>query len=96
MTFEDVLEFEWDEGNTGKNKRHNVIDTECEEVYFDPDKLLLSDVLHSGEEDRFILLGRTRKDRLLFVVFTIRGGKVRVISARDTNNKERTLYEKTP
>ncbi len=93
----DPLQFEWDAGNSGKNKRsHNVEDWECEEVFFDPKKAILKDKLHSDLEGRFILLGKTRQNRLLYLAFTLRNGKVRVISARDvTKRKEIELYEKT-
>jgi len=39
-------------------------------------------------------MGKTKQGRLLFVVFTIRRKKIRIISARDTNRKEELLYEK--
>lgn len=92
----DPLQFEWDAGNSGKNKRgHGVEDWECEEVFFDPHKVILKDKLHSNHEERFVLLGVTRQERLLYLIFTIRNGKVRVISARDiTKQKEVELYEK--
>jgi len=91
----DIKGFVWDKGNTDKNwKKHRVTNTECEEVFFDENKVVLKDVLHSGREDRFIVLGKTREGRLLFAVFTVRRKKIRVISARDTNKKERKLYEK--
>jgi uncharacterized DUF497 family protein len=92
----DPLQFDWDTGNGGKNKRgHSVEDWECEEVFFDPQKVILKDKLHSGQEKRFILLGKTRRERLLYLVFTIRAEKARVISARDiTKRKEIELYEK--
>jgi uncharacterized DUF497 family protein len=87
------IEFEWDKGNSGKNwTRHQVIDQECEEAFFDNGKKMLRDVLHSGKEERYMLLGKTKQQRLLFIVFTIRGVKVRVISARDINKKENKLY----
>lgn len=35
----DVLEFEWDKGNIGKNKNHNVEDKEAEEVFLDENKV---------------------------------------------------------
>ena len=89
------LEFEWDNGNSGKNfKSHNVSDGECEEVFFDPKKKIALDVFHSGAETRYILLGETSKHRLLFLVFTIRKGRLRIISARDISKKEKHLYEK--
>jgi len=91
----DLKGFVWDKGNIDKNwEKHRVRGTECEEVFFDENKVVSKDVLHSGGEERFIVLGKTKRDRLLFVVFTIRRRKLRVISARDVNRKERKLYEK--
>src|ERR1700685_3510248 len=92
----DPLQFDWNTGSSGKNKRsHEVEDWECEEVFFDPKKVMLRDKLHSGQEERLILLGKTRQERLLYLALTIRDEKVRVISARDiTKRKEIELYEK--
>jgi len=89
------LLFEWDDGNKAKNwLKHQVTTTEAEEVFFDSGKKLARDVFHSTDlEKRFILLGKTRLGRLLFIVFTIRDKQIRVISARDLNPKERPLYE---
>ncbi len=87
-------EFIWDRGNSDKNLvKHQVENSECEEVFFDENKVILRDALHSGKEERFILLGKTKMERLLFVVFTGREDKIRVISARDINRRERKLYE---
>lgn len=93
-TLKEVSGFEWDSGNKGKNLlKHNVIDEECEEVFFDHNKKMLIDTIHSGVEERYILLGKTKKQRLLFLAFTIRKNKIRIISARDLNKKEYKLYE---
>lgn len=81
------LEFEWDQGNIGKNKKHKVDDLEAEEVFFDEKKKSHKDIIHSGIEERYILLGKTKKNRLLYLVFTVRQGRVRIISARDVNEK---------
>lgn len=89
-----AFEFEWDKGNVDKNKKHKVEDKEVEEVFFDRKRFIFKDIIHSGKEERFRILGRTKKGRLLFVVFTKRGKKVRIISARDINKKEVYLYEK--
>lgn len=90
----DVWEFDWDKGNIEKNKKHDVKDKETEEPFFDEEKILYKDTLHSKKEERFILIGRTKKGRLLYIVFTERGEKVRVISARNINKKEVAMYEK--
>jgi uncharacterized DUF497 family protein len=89
-------QFDWDSGNRDKNKsKHAVEDWECEEVFIDSKKVILKDALHSGQENRYILLGKTRQSRLLYLAFTIRNEKIRVISARDvTKRREIDLYEK--
>ncbi len=93
--FKKSFEFDWDKGNRGKNfLKHKVTDEEGEEVFFDHRKKILKDVLHSYKEPRYILIGQTKKHRVLFIVFTTRKNKVRIISVRDLNKKERNLYEK--
>jgi uncharacterized DUF497 family protein len=89
------IQFEWDDGNKNKNwLTHQVSSTEAEETFFDVNKKLAKAVFYTDtQEKRFILLGKTVLGRLLFVVFTIRGKNIRVISARNTNRKERPLYE---
>ena len=88
--------FIWDQGNERKNlEKHGVTAQEVEEVFFDPQKKLLEDKFHSGKEDRYLLIGQTKRQRLLFVVFTIRNRQIRAISARDLKRKERPLYEET-
>lgn len=89
------VEFEWDKGNVGKNKKHKIDDLEAEEVFFDEKKKSYKDIIHSGTEERYILIGKTKKNRLLYLVFTVRQGRVRIISARNVNKKEVYLYEKT-
>ena len=87
--------FVWDEGNLNKNwKKHEVENQEAEEVFFDKDKKTFKDKLHSEKEERFRIIGKTKKNRLLFVVFTVRSKEIRIISARDINKKEVYLYEK--
>jgi hypothetical protein len=86
------LQFEWDDGNRQKNwMKHKVTDEECEEVFFDPHKRIFKEAVHAGSEWRYVLLGRTSLERALFIVFTIRQKKIRIISARDLNRKERGL-----
>ena len=96
IRFPDPLQFEWDDGNRDKNwLKHGVSAAETEVVFFDADKKLAKDIIHStDDEQHFILLGNTRLGRLLFIVFTVRNRNVQVISARDMKNTERPLYEK--
>lgn len=87
--------FDWDDGNREKNwVRHQVTANEAEEVFFNLPLLLQDDPAHSAAEVRFFVLGQTNTGRHLFISFTLRGDKVRVISARDMSRKERATYGK--
>jgi uncharacterized DUF497 family protein len=89
--------FQWDEGNVSKNwERHQVTAAECEEVFFNRPLLAAQDERHSALEPRFFALGVTDAGRRLFVVFTLRGQAIRVISARDMSRREREAYEAQP
>ena len=48
---------------------------------------------HSIEEERFVIFGKTLRDRYLVVAFTERGGRLRIISARQMTRRERQAYE---
>lgn len=86
--------FDWDRGNREKNwKKHRVDFQESEEIFFNKPLKIFSDEKHSGKEKRFLAYGLTNKSRKLTVVFTLRKGKIRIISARDQNRKERKIYE---
>lgn len=85
--------FEWDKGNSDKNWiSHQVAQGECEQVFFNEPVVVSSDVEHSQTESRWYVLGKTDAGRFLFLVFTIRKNKIRIISARDMNKKEREIY----
>ena len=93
--FDDVVGFQWDEGNADKNRlAHDVENWECEQVFFNSPLLVLDDPAHSGAEKRWAAFGRTNGGRRLVVIFTLRETLIRVISARDMNRKERRYYEK--
>lgn len=93
MILSSPIEFQWDKGNIDKNlKGHGVANEEIEEVFFNDRIKVVKDVFRSGKEVRYLLIGRTTFGRKLFIVFTFRNNKVRVISARDLNKKEEGLY----
>jgi uncharacterized DUF497 family protein len=95
-TLENCDGFDWDEGNSDKNWHlHSVTDGESEEIFFNQPLIVVSDQTQQSKESRHRALGRTDSDRKLFVAFTIRGNKIRVISARDmTASEERRYAEK--
>lgn len=87
------IEFEWDKHNIEHLHRHRVEPGECEQVFFNIPLVVKPDFPHSSVEQRYFALGKTNMDRALVVIFTIRKRRLRVITARDANKKERRRYE---
>ena len=96
-SFPESKSFDWDEGNINKNwDKHRVHHLECEEIFFNEPIVTKVEKRGVSQEERVSALGVTNEGRFLFVVFTIRRGRIRVVSARDMNKKERKIYhEKT-
>jgi len=87
--------FQWNRHNIQKNlEKHNVSPVESEQAFFNRPLIVVEDVQHSQNEERFYALGKADQDRKLFIAFTIRNNLIRVISSRDMNKKERKIYEK--
>jgi hypothetical protein len=85
--------FDWDAGNVEKNwRRHHVSRGECEEVFFSHPLVLVPAVVRTTVEPRYYALGRSVTGRSLFIVFTRRGDRLRVISARDMSRRERRIH----
>jgi uncharacterized DUF497 family protein len=88
-----ITGFEWDAANATKLwSRHTVGPNEAEEVALNRPFLIEADLRHSDLEPRFRGLGRTDDGRFLFVVFSMRGTRVRFISARPMSRKEQRAY----
>lgn len=86
--------FQWDQGNSEKIwTKHRVSPFESEQIFFNQPLIVEEDLQHSQEEARYYTLGQTDTGRFLYVVFTIRGRQIRVISARDMSRKERRTYK---
>ena len=87
--------FDWDQWNVQKNEtKHGVSRLEAESAFYDPRYRLFEDRRHSRHnEARYILYARSLEARVLMVGFTVRGRKVRVITARPASRKERRVYD---
>jgi len=90
-----ALVFEWDpEKDKANRRKHGVGFEEAMTVFADPLAGMRPDPRHSTREERFVMLGRSLRDRLLAVMFTERGeNRVRLISARRATPHERNTYE---
>jgi len=88
------MEFAWDPAKARDNEaKHKVSFAEATEVFADGLSSTAADPDRSLDEERFVIFGRTLKDRCLVVAFTDRGGKLRIISAREMTRRERQAYE---
>lgn len=86
-----ILEFEWDEEKNRINKRKHGIDFNTAlHVFDDEDRIEIYDIEHSLGEDRYNTIGCVHD--ILFVVYTERKDKIRIISARLASATERRLY----
>ena len=77
----DMIRFEWDENKNEINKKkHKISFEEAKTVFYDEEALVIDDPEHSQEEERFIILGLSKKANLL------------VISARKATKSETKQY----
>ncbi len=89
-----MLLFEWDPEKAKSNEqKHGITFEEASSVFADAFSLTIHDPLHSEDEERFVIIGISIKNRILTVVHTEREGRLRIISARKATNKERFYYE---
>ena len=87
-------QFEWDADKAATNlRKHGVSFDEAVTAFADPPSVLLPDPDHSVEEERYLVLGVSTRDRLLVVAFVERPPRTRIISARLATRRERHDYE---
>ena len=90
------IAFEWDGRKDSANRRkHGVGFAEASTVFDDPLSITIPDPDHGLEEERFVIIGMSSKRSQLIVVHTIRGERIRLISARSATKDERRKYEET-
>lgn len=90
------MKFEWDPRKARENVRnHGVSFEEAVTVFADWQSITVPDPEHSIGEERWIILGSSKRDNLLVVVHTERGDSIRIISAWHANARQRRQYEKT-
>ena len=90
-----ILKFDWDnEKNIANINKHGISFKEAATVFFDEDAIEIDDTEHSYLEERFLIIGRSKKLRLIVVCHCYRYNDtiVRIISARKATRKETELY----
>ncbi len=83
--------FDWDEGNADHIAEHGVSPEEAEEAMVDPRRRGAPAYNVEGERRR-AMIGATDDRRVLYPVYALRHGRIRVLSARDATRLERQRY----
>lgn len=88
------LVFEWDRRkDTANRRKHGFGFAEASTVFGDPLSITIGDPDHTIDEARFVIVGMSERQKLLVVVHTVKGERVRIISARAATKHERRNYE---
>jgi len=87
--------FKWDENKNQINiKKHGISFEEAETVFDDDNAIYLDDDEHSQDEERFVVIGRNEKQKVLVVCHCYRENSaiIRIISARKADKLETDWY----
>lgn len=90
------MDFKWDTKKAKLNiEKHRISFEEATTVFYDPYAKIGHDPDHSDEEDRFILIGHSQRNNLLFVVHMYKESDkiIRIISARKATKNEKRDFE---
>lgn len=90
----DWVEYEWNPAKAAANLRKHGINFADAALVLEDELALTTRDLYSKDEERFVTLGHDPQGRLLVVVYTWRGERIRLISARQATSKERRDFEK--
>ncbi len=86
---------EWDPAKNEINqKKHGLSFETAKEVFYDEFAILFDDPDHSLEEERFLIIGSTKLEKICIVSHCYRGKEncIRIISARKATKKEQSVY----
>ena len=92
------MKFVWDPVKNAKNQRKHGIDfREAKSVFQDKKAVRIDDDEHSQEEERYIIIGVSRKERELMVCHCLKddGDTIRIFSARRATKTEKAIYERS-
>ena len=89
------ISFDWDEEKNRKNiKKHKVSFEEAATVFYDENAIVFDDPDHSVGENRFLIIGVSKTDRLCIVshCYSDEDEIIRIISARPAEKSEKAYY----
>ena len=89
-----AINFEWDDKKAKSNlQKHGIAFEEASTAFGDDLSITIEDPLHSHNENRFILIGKSVNNKTLVVVHLEVTDSIRIISARKATKKEHKFYE---
>jgi len=88
------VQFEWDEAKNRANIDKHGISLSRAERIFASRRLTIRDARFDYGEERYVSIGQAAPGEILAVVYTVRDGRFRIISARPASRAERKRYEK--
>ncbi len=89
------MQFEWDENKNEINKKKHGLSFEmATEVFYDKLAILFDDPDHSIDEDRFLIIGALKFEKICIVSYCYRNNEnvIRIISARQATKNEQRFY----
>jgi len=92
MSQHSLGEFDWDETNIRHLARHKIRPADVEEVFANDPAIIDHEVV--GEEERWSAVGCTNSLRVLVIVFTFRGGRVRAVTGWQADRQTSQQYFK--
>lgn len=91
-----AINFEWDDKKAKSNFiKHNISFEEASTAFEDDLSITIEDPLHSDNENRLILIGKSINNKTLVVIHLEKTDSIRIISARKATTKEFKFYEES-
>jgi len=91
-----ALNFEWDDKKAKSNLiKHKISFEEASTAFGDDLSITIEDPLHSDNENRLILIGKSNNNKTLIVVHIEQTDSIRLISARKATKKEQKFYKES-
>ena len=90
------IKFEWDVNKNEINiKKHGICFEDAQSIFYD-DAILFENPDHSDGEERFLIIGRSRINKICIVshCYRYKNNVIRIISAREATKNERKIYTK--
>ena len=88
------MDFEWNHQKAEFNsQKHGITFDEASTVFGDTLSVTFPDLEHSIQEERYLIIGLSSKNKILVISHVYRNESIRIISARQATKREQKFYE---